>query len=43
MSKPPYIISQSEYWKCPIHVMTGLTWLFVGMAIGWVLAYLVLF
>lgn len=34
MNKPPYIIVEKEYWKCPIHVLTGITWLCVGLGIG---------
>ncbi|QGH74926.1 hypothetical protein MAL1_00180 [Bacteriophage DSS3_MAL1] len=32
--QPPYLITQREFWACPTHVFTGLTFLIVGIAIG---------
>ena len=31
---PPNIITQKEYWQDPVQVITGLTWLVIGIALG---------
>lgn len=32
--KPPFILTEKEFWKCPVHVMTGMSFLILGIIIG---------
>lgn len=31
---PPYTVADREYWRCPVHVLTGLGWFSFGVAGG---------
>lgn len=32
--KPPFIIIQKEFWKCPTHVFTGIHFALIGFLVG---------
>lgn len=38
---PPYLPMEADYWRCPVHVFTGLSWFLLGGLVGVAIGVLV--